>query len=77
MSIDGIGTVAREYVQAKKGAGDFQPSPKAADFAAMIKKLAGPEMLWKEQASEQVQENAAGDDTDARAVLVSGKKLRW
>ena len=40
----------------------------------MIRKLAGPKMLWEEQMPEQVQENAAFDDTDARGVLASGTR---
>lgn len=77
MGIDMIGAVTQEPVQVGKRTQSFQPSSTAADFAEMIKKLAGPEMLWKEQTPEQMQENAVGDDTDARGILASGCKLRW
>ena len=74
MGIDMIGAVSPEYIRTGKSAEGFQKSPTAADFAEMIRKLAGPEMLWEEQAPEQLQENAPGDDSDARGVLASGWK---
>lgn len=74
MNIDSIGTFTREWMPAGGGTKSVQPSPTAADFAEMIRKLAGPKMLWEEQMPEQVQENAAFDDTDARGVLASGTR---
>lgn len=77
MDINRIGAVMPEYVQPEKEAECGGKSPTAADFAEMIRKLAGPEMLWEEQIPEEIQEHAAGDDTDARGVLASGRRLRW
>lgn len=74
--VAGTGWAARACADRSQNAKDAEPSATAADFAAMMKKLAGPEMLWKEQAPEEVSENAEGDDTDARGVLASGEKRR-
>ncbi len=74
MDIGRIGTPMFENVQPERGAKN-EKSPTAADFAEMIRKLAGPEMLWEEQAPEEMQEYAVGDDTDARGVLASGRRL--
>ena len=74
--IDRIGATAPEMISAGSGADNVPKSPTASDFAAMIRKLAGPEMLWEEQTPEQVQRDAAGDDTDARGVLASGRRLQ-
>lgn len=77
--ITGIGMKDMEIIGcagAARKANGFEPSPTAADFAAMIRKLAGPEMLWKEQAPEPTPEEASGDDTDARGVLASDRRVR-
>lgn len=64
MNVNQIGQVSPVYNRTNTNA--YEPAATAADFAALIKKLAGPEMLWKEQPAEAL---AAEGERDYAGVM--------
>lgn len=72
MNVNRIGAAAPAYGSVNQpGADSYEPTADATDFAAFIKKLAGPEMLWKEQDAEVSVSQAERDYTGVMGNLMT------
>lgn len=72
MRIDQIGDKTPIYERLNRpDTNSHEPSATAADFAELIKKLAGPEMLWKEQPAEMLAAEGGRDYAGAMGNLMT------
>lgn len=72
MNVNQIGAMPRAYDSTDGSkAQPYEASATAADFAALIKKLAGPEMLWKEQPAEALAAEGERDYTGVMGDLMA------
>ena len=71
MNVNLTGVISSAYHSGnQKKTSDYQPSATASDFAELMKKLAGTEMLWKEQPQEAFATDSEKDYTEMMGKLM-------